>query len=92
MGIQVFQEIETKLFERPKHGFLAPISKFMNDNKEFIQDTIKYNEVIDQKILNAEKVKNEINKFNKDNNFNQYNLWDIIIFQQWMRENKNNIV
>ena len=86
------RHIPNNLFERPKHGFLAPLSDVIQANKNYFKKFVNNKNIKEQNILNEDIALDEINNFNFKSDINQYNIWDIIIFQQWMHNNKKNII
>ena len=80
------------LFERPKHGFLAPLKEIILKEKDFIKSVLDIDIIKNQNILDENLVKKEIIDFDNSKGFNQYNLWDIIVFQMWVNHNSSNII
>ncbi len=80
------------LFDRPKHGFLAPLKDIILKEKDFVKSVLDINTIKNQNILDAKLVQKEILDFGTSKGFNQYNLWDIIVFQMWVNNNSSNII
>lgn len=78
--------VPKKLFDRPKHGFLAPIKDIILREKEFIHSILDPELIKKQNILDHNIVKKELDDY-ESFGFNQYNLWDIIVFQLWVNNN-----
>ena len=79
------------LFDRPKHGFLAPLKDVMLSQQESINKLLNLEKINHQNIIDSKLVGTELNNFLRNKGINQYNLWDIVVFQQWLENNQNNI-
>jgi asparagine synthase (glutamine-hydrolysing) len=79
------------LFNRPKHGFLAPLKDVILSQQESIKKLLNQEKINQQNIIDSKLVGIELENFIKNKGINQYNLWDIIVFQQWLENNQNNI-
>ena len=79
------------LYERPKHGFLAPMSEIIRNEMSWVKELLNKDKIKSQGYLDHDLVLNELNTFINGNSSNQYNLWDIIIFQHWIEKNENYI-
>ena len=86
------RHLPKRLYERPKHGFLAPLSEIIYKEIKLIKNILDNDKIKKQGYLDHDMVKKELNSFVNGDTFNQYNLWDIVIFQQWLDNNEKNIL
>lgn len=84
--------IPKELFNRQKQGFVSPITDIINYNIKFIENLINDNNLDEFNPLDKNISINELKKFKEGNHTNQYNLWDIIVFHIWLKNNINNII
>ena len=83
--------VPENLFERPKQGFLVPLNEVINYKIDQIEKLLDKANIEKHGILDSNKIQREFNSFKAGNYYNQYNLWDVIIFQLWMKEFRKNI-
>lgn len=81
-----------ELFDRQKQGFVSPITDIIKHNIKFIESLFKDDSIDQFSPVNQNIVIKELDKFKRGNYSNQYNLWDLIIFHLWIKNNVNNII
>ena len=85
--------VPKKLIDRPKQGFLLPISDIFNEKStiEMINNVLNIEKINEQKIFNSKYIQFLWDNFKKGFYHDQYLLWDIIFLQMWIDKNIFNI-
>ena len=81
-----------ELFQRPKQGFISPITDIIEYNIDFIENLFKDDQVLQLSQINHKLTIKELESFKKGDYSNQYNLWDLIVFHLWLKNNIGNII
>ena len=82
------QYIPTKYFDKPKMGFLIPISDWLkNELKDWAYDILDKKNFQNNNIINYSYAKNAWEQFLKGKPISPYKIWDILILQQWLNRN-----
>lgn len=82
--------VSKNLFDRPKMGFGPPIASWLkNECRPLLEDLLNQRKLaqhglFDHKIVNQLKSEHITGKKN-----NQYQLWSLLIFQNWFEKNHN---
>ncbi|MBL0053723.1 MAG: hypothetical protein IPP29_20600 [Bacteroidetes bacterium] len=81
--------LPSQYFNRPKQGFSIPLARWLKNDLHFLIDD-NLNETIINKfgVLDSKYVTGLVKKFNDGNHdFLFQRLWNLIILQQWLRNN-----
>lgn len=84
------KKIPENLYLRPKQGFSVPISMWLKgDLKSWMLDNLSDASLSTTNVFIKSEIDNIIRKFLNDNNsINVQLIWNIIMIQQWMLNNK----
>ena len=81
--------IPAELFNRPKMGFGLPINKWLKSElKDWSLDLLNEKTINEQGILNYDVIMKKYHDHQNNIRSNEYYLWPVLIFQQWMQDNK----
>ena len=82
------KHLPKEVFEKPKHGFAIPISKWMRtDLKEWVNDTLS-NEILNShNLFNKEVLTTYKDQHLSGSHNHEHKLWSILQFNQWYIEN-----
>lgn len=81
--------VPEKLFNRPKAGFGIPIGKWIKEDlNEWTLDLLNEDKINNQGYLNYGPIKEKLIQHMDNENDWGYHLWPILMFQQWLEDNK----
>ncbi len=81
--------IPHQYFDKPKSGFLIPISKWLrNDLKDWAYSVLEEKNFSNNSIINYKNAKKSWEDFLKGKEISPYKIWDILILQQWLNNNQ----
>ena len=81
--------IPQEMYDRPKMGFGLPINEWLKSElKDWTLDLLNEKNIKEQGILNYDVIMKKYNDHQLGIRSNEYYLWPILIFQQWMNNNK----
>ena len=81
--------LPTEMFDRPKMGFAVPIGDWLRGPlREWAEDLIDANRLHQEGYLNVQAVHQVWKDHQKGIGNWQYYLWNVLMFQSWLKENK----
>lgn len=81
--------IPKNLFERSKSGFAVPISRWLNGPlKDWSEELLDFNRIKSEGLLNPIEVQKLKDAHLSGRKNHQDQLWSLLIFQQWVEDNK----
>jgi asparagine synthase (glutamine-hydrolysing) len=76
------------IYERPKSGFAAPIGLWLKTTlKDWAEDLLNANRMKEEGFLNYTEVHKIWNEHIQNKNNHESLLWNILMFQSWIRKN-----
>ena len=81
-----YQYVPQELLDRPKHGFMIPVFKWLrNELKPLLNDLLSDNYIARQGIFNFSGISSLIKAFENsgDKFLNGHILWNLFVFQLW---------
>lgn len=82
----LYRHVPRKLIERPKTGFGIPIHEWLRGElKEWACDLLSPDVIRKDGYFNVDIVQNTLNNHLSGKSNNGYYLWDILMFQQWLK-------
>lgn len=85
----LYRYVPESMMQRPKKGFSVPVAQWIRNGK--MHDWSE--ELLDEKTIKSQGILDEANvrklwKRFLDTGYGYYKIWPLLVFQQWMRENK----
>ena len=81
----LYKYVPQELIERPKRGFTAPLDSWIKGElKEWVLDLLQPQKLIQQGFFNPATVKYMLDQHFSGNSAFKFDLWGILMFQQWM--------
>lgn len=79
-----------ELWDRPKQGFHAPIEKWLRNGelKDWMQDLLSPSSLFESNIFDPVIVEKRLETFLDGDDRPFFNIWNVLTFQAWHRENK----
>ena len=82
--------IPNKMIERPKAGFGIPIDTWLTSSlKEWASDLLHDKKIYEQNYLNYKLINKKWKQHLSGEKNNHHELWNILMFQSWLEEEKN---
>lgn len=86
----LYKRVPKTLIERPKTGFGVPIGNWLSGPlKEWANDLLSESRLREQGYLNVGSVQTYWNDHCSGKRDRAHELWNILMFQAWLQENKN---
>lgn len=87
----LFDDLPSKLFERPKKGFSIPLKKWLKTDMKFlINDCLNEKAIAETSIFNYKTVEKLIRDYLNGQDYLVIRIWGIIVLQHWLIDNKSN--
>ncbi len=86
----LYRHVPKALMDRPKKGFSIPITKWLKETelRDWAEDLLNSDIIEKQGVLNSKVVSGIWVDFIENDNWNAQ-IWYILMFQVWMRENEH---
>jgi asparagine synthase (glutamine-hydrolysing) len=85
----LYRYVQKNLIDRPKMGFGIPLSSWIKGPlRSWVIDTLNIQKLKSDGILNIDAVKKLVDDHLQDKADNGYMLWNILMFQSWLDEQK----
>ncbi len=82
----LYDYVPKELIERPKMGFGIPIDSWLRGPlRDWAEDLLDPSRMRDEGFFNPEPVQTMWRDHQSGTHDNQYYLWDILVFQEWLR-------
>ena len=86
----LYQYLPSNYFDRPKTGFSVPIDSWLRGPlKEWAWNLINPKRLENEGYLNSSIVHEKWNQHQNGNGNYQYQLWNVLVFQQWLDHQSN---
>ena len=86
----LYRYVPKELIERPKEGFAVPIDKWLRTSlRDWAEDLLDPSLMNKEGIFNNHDIQQKWQEHLSEEYNWQYLLWDILMFQSWLREIKN---
>mgnify|MGYP000159196824 CR=1 FL=1 len=83
----LYKYVPESLIERPKMGFAVPIDSWLkNELREWAEDLLSEEVLRAQGYLNVKSVRRMWSEYQSGRTNWYYYLWDVLMFQAWLRE------
>jgi len=83
------KHIPKPLFERPKKGFGVPMDKWLREDlRDWCEAMLDIQQIEDEGYLNATAVNTMWTEFLEGRPHWQHHLWDVLMFQAWLKESR----
>ncbi|MCB1755465.1 MAG: asparagine synthase (glutamine-hydrolyzing) [Gammaproteobacteria bacterium] len=83
----LYKHVPKKLIDRPKMGFGVPLGQWLrHDLRDWAEDLLAPDRLQEQHIFDVAMVRNCWADHLSGRTNHQYYLWDILIFQAWLKE------
>lgn len=88
----LYKHVPKKLIERPKMGFGIPIDSWLRGPlRAWAEELLDEARLKNEGFINPEPIRKKWNE-HVSGNFNwQHHLWDVLMFQSWLQEEKSRI-
>ena len=84
----LYQYVPKHLIERPKKGFSTPFGSWLRGPlRDWAEDLLNENKLNQQGFLNSDLIRQRWQAHLSQSRNWQYELWDVIMFQAWLKEN-----
>jgi asparagine synthase (glutamine-hydrolysing) len=85
--------VPKNLVERPKMGFGVPIGKWLRGPlREWAEELLDKGRLESEGYLNSELVRQTWEEHLSGRNDWQYKLWDVLMFQSWLTQHRDNLL
>jgi len=86
----LYQYVPSSYFARPKSGFTAPIDSWLRGPlKAWAWDLINPKRLNNEGYFNSVEINSKWNQFQKGKGNYQFQIWNVLIFQQWLEKQSN---
>ncbi|MCF6168477.1 asparagine synthase (glutamine-hydrolyzing) [Lutibacter sp.] len=83
----LYKYVPQKLIERPKMGFAVPLAEWLRGPlKDWAEDLLDEKHLTEQGYFNVKIVREKWREHILGKRNWQYQLWDILVFQMWLKE------
>lgn len=80
------------LLDRPKMGFGIPIGKWLRDDlRDWVENLLDEERLKEEGFLNVKIIHQIWNEHLSKKHNHEHKLWNVLMFQSWLEENKNYI-
>ena len=81
--------VPNNLYERPKMGFGIPLENWLKGPlREWCEDLLNESKIEQDGYLNSKLIKKTWNDFTQSKNNHQYRIWNVLMFQSWLEQNR----
>jgi asparagine synthase (glutamine-hydrolysing) len=82
----LYKHVPEKLIERPKMGFGVPIGSWLRGPlKDWAEDLLDPNRMMQEGFFNVNPIQEKWKEHKLGINNWEYHLWDVLMFQSWLR-------
>lgn len=83
----LYRHVPQHLIDRPKKGFGVPLAEwYRHDLKEWVCDSLDATTLKQQGYFDSDMVTHHLNEHMSETNDRNYHLWDILVFQEWLKD------